>query len=91
MYLVLISPSQLFLQPLIAGGLGPIPNASASVAPILEHTDRIQQPASLGNLVFFYPSSPPPKLKATIRVLFFFCVTYLDNHRLPWKAAELLM
>ncbi|XP_022868457.1 protein TPR2-like [Olea europaea var. sylvestris] len=38
------------VKPLIAGGLGPIPNASASVAPILEHTDRIQQPASLGNL-----------------------------------------
>ncbi|CAI9772281.1 unnamed protein product [Fraxinus pennsylvanica] len=38
------------VKPLIAGGLGPIPNASASVAPILERTDRIQQPMSLGNL-----------------------------------------
>ncbi|CAA3017536.1 topless-related 1-like isoform X2 [Olea europaea subsp. europaea] len=39
------------VKPLITGGLGPISNASASVAPILERTDRIQQPMSLGNLV----------------------------------------
>ncbi|KAL2455703.1 Topless-related protein 1 [Forsythia ovata] len=38
------------VKPLIAGGLSPIPNASASVAPILERTDRIQQPMSIGNL-----------------------------------------
>ncbi|CAI9759508.1 unnamed protein product [Fraxinus pennsylvanica] len=38
------------VKPFISGGLGPISNASASVAPILERSDRIQQPMSLGNL-----------------------------------------
>ena len=42
-----------FLQPAIAGSLGPILNVSAPAAPVLERNDRIQQSLSIGNLVLF--------------------------------------
>lgn len=38
------------VKPPIAGSLGPIANASPTVAPILERNDRIQQSLSIGNL-----------------------------------------
>ncbi|CDP11737.1 unnamed protein product [Coffea canephora] len=41
---------QVNVKPAIAGSLGPIGHVAASVAPILERTDRIQQSLSIGNL-----------------------------------------
>ncbi|KAL3645777.1 Protein TOPLESS-RELATED PROTEIN 2 [Castilleja foliolosa] len=35
------------VKPAIAGGLGPIANVSASMSPMLERNDRVQQPMSL--------------------------------------------
>lgn len=51
------------LQPAIAGGLGPIPNVSASPSHAVERTDRIPQPMSLGNLVMI----------SSISIYFFHC------------------
>lgn len=41
------------LQPAITGALGPMANASASASAMIERTDRMPQPMSLGNLVIF--------------------------------------
>lgn len=47
------SSATLYLQPAIAGPLGPIANVSASTSHAVERTERMPQPMSLGNLVMF--------------------------------------
>lgn len=44
----------IFVQPTITGGLGQIGNASASMSPMLERAERMQQSMSLGNIVLHF-------------------------------------